>query len=417
MGVMSIVKFQISVPEAVKALNQFKENRIKAFEHLTEAIRLTFEDSINQLLNLEMELFLGEVDQANNKRNGFKDRDYTIKSVGTLRIKMPTDRKSQFSSSIIKKAERIDPRIKEDMAVLHLAGISNRTLAMISKRILNLEVSKDTINHSLATISANAIAWLERPLEKEYWALYIDGTNFNIQRRGSTEKEPALVVLGIDKNDRRSVLAIEPGTKDNADCWRTVFDSLVRRGIDPQKIKIGIMDGLPGLEMAFKEKFQQAVTARCWVHASINALNKCPERLRDAFKALLTTVMYANSQQEAKDKFRALKKDMGQDALRAVSCIEKDLDSLLVHYTFDKIYWRTLKTTNPIERINKELKRRTKSMETLGESTLTALVAFTALRLEMGWKICSVSDQRIDNLNSSKRINNVIENSLSELIQ
>lgn len=78
---------------------------------------------------------------------------------------------------------------------------------------------------------------------------------------------------------------------------------------------------------------------------------------------------------------------MGGAGQRAVSCIEKDLESLLVHYTFDKSYWRTLKTTNPIERINKELKRRTKSMETLGESTLTAVVAFTALKLEMGWKM------------------------------
>ncbi len=417
MGIMSIVKFQISVPEAVKAISQFKENRIKAFEHLSEEIRLTFEGAINQLLSLEMELFLGKADQADNKKNGHKERDYTFKGIGTLRIKMPQDRKSQFKSSIVPKSERIDPRIKEDMAVIHLAGISNRTLAMISKRVLNIEVSKDTVNHSLATIQASAISWLERHLEKEYWALYIDGTNFNIQRRGSTEKEPTLVVLGIDKHDRRSILAIEPGTKDSADCWRTVFDSLIKRGLDPRKVKIGIMDGLPGLEKAFKEKFQQAVTARCWVHASMNALNKCPERLSEAFKELLSTVMYANSQQEAKSQFEALKKDMGRDAMRAVSCIEKDLDSLLVHYTFDKIYWRALKTTNPIERINKELKRRTKSMETLGESTLTSLVAFTALRLEMGWKVCTVHDEKHGKYVVQKGKNNVIENSLSVLLQ
>lgn len=417
MGIMSIVKLQISVPEAVKTIGQFKENRIKAFEHLSEEIRLTFEHSINQLLSLEMELFLGEADQADNKKNGHKDRDYTFKGIGTLRIKMPQDRKSKFTSAIIPKSERIDPRLKEDMAVMHLAGISNRTLAMISNRLLNIEVSKDTVNHSMASIQKTAINWLERPLDKEYWALYIDGTNFNVQRRGSTEKEPALVVLGIDKSDRRSILAIEPGTKDSAACWLTVFDSLIKRGLDPSKVKIGIMDGLPGLEKAFKEKFQQAVTARCWVHASMNALNKCPERLRDAFKKLLDTVMYANSQQEAKSQFKALKNEMGRDAVRAVSCIEKDLDSLVAHYTFDKIYWRALKTTNPIERINKELKRRTKSMETLGESTLTSLVAFTALRLEMGWKVCSVHDEKHGKYVGQKGKINVIESSLSELIQ
>jgi len=222
MDVMSIIKFHVSIPEAVKAIAKFKENRIKAFEQLSEEMRLTFQESLNQLLNLEMSLFLGEADQADNKRNGHKVRDYTLKSVGTVRVNLPQDRKSRFESSIIKKSERIDPRIKEDIAVLHLAGISNRTLAMISQRVLGLQISKDTVNQSLSLIQDSAINWLERPLEKKYWALYIDGTNFKVQRRGSTDREPSLVVLGIDENDHRSVLAIEPGHKDNAECWSTV---------------------------------------------------------------------------------------------------------------------------------------------------------------------------------------------------
>ena len=164
MDVMSIIKFHVSVPEAVKAIAKFKENRIKAFEQLSEEMRLTFQESLNQLLNLEMSLFLGEADQADNKRNGHKVRDYTLKSVGTVRVNLPQDRKSRFESSIIKKSERIDPRIKEDIAVLHLAGISNRTLAMISQRVLGLQISKDTVNQSLSLIQDSATNWLERPL-------------------------------------------------------------------------------------------------------------------------------------------------------------------------------------------------------------------------------------------------------------
>jgi putative transposase len=416
MDFMSIIKFQVSVPEAVKAISQFKENRLKAFNQISEDLRSTVEETFNHLLNLEMSLFLGEADQSDNKRNGFKERDFTIKGIGTIRINLPQDRKARFESSIIPKSERIDPRMKEDIAVLHLAGISNRTLSMISKRILGLEVSKTTVQESLAIIQESAINWLERPIADEYWALYIDGTNFRIQRRGSTEKEPSLVVLGIGKNDHRSVLAIEAGHKDNVDSWRSVFDSLIRRGLDPRKVKIGIMDGLPGLETAFRETFTDAVTARCWVHSMKNALNKCPARLRDPLKTLLGTVMYAESMQEARHQFKALKKDMGGDGQRAVSCIEKDLESLLVHYTFDKSYWRTLKTTNPIERINKELKRRTKSMETLGESTLTAVVAFTALKLEMGWKMYKVNDQRHEKLDRLWKTN-AIEGAINQLIQ
>jgi putative transposase len=289
MDFMSIIKFQVSVPEAVKAIAHFKGNRLKAFNQLSEDLRTSVEETFNHLLNLEMSLFLGEADQTDNKRNGFKEKDYTLKGLGTIRLNFPQDRKARFNSSIIPNSERLDPRMKEDIAVLHLAGISNRTLSMISKRILGLEVSKTTVQESLGVMQESAINWPERPINDEYCALYIDGTNIRIQRMGSTEKEPSLVLLGIDKNDHRSVLAIDAGHKDNVDSCRSVFDSLIRRGLDPRKVKSWIMDGLPGLEAAFRESFTEAVTARCWVHSMKNALNKCPARLRDAFKTLLAT--------------------------------------------------------------------------------------------------------------------------------
>lgn len=398
MQLMSIIKVEISLPEAIKAIQKFKENRSLALNELTTELKESFKKTIDTILDTEMTLFLGQADQQDNKRNGYKEKDYTLKGVGTIRLKVPQDRKSQFNSSVIPKSERMDPRLREDMAVLNLAGISNRTLGMISRRILGIEVSKDTINSSLELIENSAIKWLERPLDKKYWALYIDGTNFKIQRRGDTDKEPSLVVLGVDQDDHRSVLAIEPGHKDNVDSWRSVFASLRSRGLDMEAVKLGIMDGLPGLERAFCETFSNAKTARCWVHAKKNAVNKCPAKLRMAFKELVSKVMYADSYQDAKSAFEVLKRQMGGDGKCAVSCLEKDLESLLVQYTFDKSYWRTLKTTNPVERVNKELKRRAKSMEGLGERSLTCLTAFTALRLEMGWRMYTVNDKRHENI-------------------
>ncbi|MBK8202778.1 MAG: transposase [Bdellovibrionales bacterium] len=89
---------------------------------------------------------------------------------------------------MIPPREQIDPRLKEDIAVLHLAGISNRVMAMISKRILGVEVSTDTVTKSLSSVEDKALDWLDRPLEKKYWALFLDGTNFKMQRRQSTEE-------------------------------------------------------------------------------------------------------------------------------------------------------------------------------------------------------------------------------------
>lgn len=191
---MGIIKIEIRIPELVKALESFKENRLAALEHLTCEVKSSVSQMFNQLLQTEMAVFLGQADQVDNKRNGYEDREYALKGVGCVRIRMPVDRKRDFKSVVIPSREQIDPRLREDLAVLHLAGISNRVLAMISKRVLGVEVSTDTVTKSLSIVEDKALAWLERPLERKYWALFIDGTNFKMQRRQSTEREPALVV-------------------------------------------------------------------------------------------------------------------------------------------------------------------------------------------------------------------------------
>ena len=147
--IMSIIKVEINFPEVVNAIQKFKDNRLKALEELSNGIKTSVSDAINELLNSEMTFYLGQQDQQDNKRNGHKDRTYALKGVGTISLRMPQARKAGFESSIIPKGERVDPRLKEDIAVLNLAGLSTRTLSMMSRRILGIEVSKDTISSSL----------------------------------------------------------------------------------------------------------------------------------------------------------------------------------------------------------------------------------------------------------------------------
>lgn len=412
---MTAVKLEIRVPEVMKALEMFAKSRKLALDTMTKEVAAGVGNAVNQLLNAEIDVFLGQPGQEDNKRNGYHpEREYALKGIGCIRIRLPKDRRGRFESAVIPSYERSDPRLKADMAILHLAGLSTRTLAMISKRLLGVDVSKDGVSDSLALVKDEAVSWLTRKIRNEYWALYVDGTNFKLQRRDGVAKEPSLVVLGIDGNDRKSILAIEPGTRDNVEAWRSVFRGLKERGLSAKSVRVGIMDGLPGLETLFKEEFPNAVTARCWLHAMRNSLCKAPKRLRDAFKLAADKIMYATSEDDARQALSTLKSAMGNDCGRAIQCLEKDLESLLVHYRFDRRYWRVLKTTNSIERINKELKRRTKSMETIGESSLQAVVAFTALRLEMGWHGHRVDSKAGENLMVGRKTN-VIEQAAEEM--
>lgn len=416
MSDMGIIKVEFNFPELKEAVTSLGQGRRKFFDLLSQEIKTATSTALEQLLNSEMTIFLGKSSEKNNKRNGYEKREYAIKGLGGIAFRMPVDRRYRFESAIIPKSEQIDPRLKEDMAVFHLAGLSTRDLAMMSKRVLGIEVSRQTVSNSLGEIESKAVDWLSRPLTGRYWALYVDGTNFKIQRRGSTEPEPSLVVLGVDESNRRSILAIEPGTKDNVDAWEAVFHELIKRGLNSSAVRIGIMDGLPGLENLFKRIFVNSVTARCWVHAMKNALGKAPARLRDPFKKLIHKVMYASSEDAARVAFKSLKEAMGADAERAVRCLEKDLNSLVAHYRFEKRFWMALKTTNPIERINKEFKKRSRSMGTLGEQTLECLLAFTALRLEMGWKQVSVDAGGLAKINGLRHKTNAIEETVAELI-
>ena len=385
-----MVKVELSVPELRQALESFTQNRLKAMDSLIQDVRGSVSTVLNQVLNAEMTVFLGQPEQAGNKRNGYSERDYVVKGLGVIRIRVPVDRRRQFESQIVPKHERVDPRLVEDMAALHLAGLSTRTMSLMSERLLGVKISHEKVSSSLPMLGQEALQWLKRPLNRKYWALIIDGTYFNVRRLGSVEKEAALIVLGIDKDNRRSVLAIEPGTRDNAESWRAVFRELKERGLSTEGVEIGVMDGLPGLERVFSEEFPSAVTARCWFHAMQNALAKTPKRLTDAFHVLAKRVMNAESYDDARAEFAALKAQLETECPRAVACLEKDLSSLLSHYKFPAKLWRALRTTNAVERIHKEFKRRAKAMEAMGENTLMTVVAFTAMKLELGWQQRSV---------------------------
>ena len=126
---MGIIKVEINISEITKAIDDFKKNRIKSLETISHEIKSAVENTFHQLLNAEMTLFLGKAEQEGNKRNGYQEREYGLKGVGAVRIKMPIDRQRKFKSEIIPPREQFDPRLKEDMAVLHLSGLSTRTLA------------------------------------------------------------------------------------------------------------------------------------------------------------------------------------------------------------------------------------------------------------------------------------------------
>ena len=230
--------------------------------------------------------------------------------------------------------------------------------------------------------------WRGRDLSEEAIKyMYLDGTIFSMRIGGSIEKVPVLVAVGVTEDNQKRVLAFQSGDKESASSWREFLRDLKGRGLESSRVILGIMDGLAGLEKVFKEEFSNAKTQRCQVHVAKNILSKVTRKQKKTVADDLRSIFYASTKEKSLNFFDEFKKKWDKDFPSAVKSLENSIDSCLTFYSFPEQEWISLRTTNVIERLNKEFKRRTKPMEIVaGEKSCYHLLAFVALKMELHWK-------------------------------
>ena len=150
--------------------------------------------------------------------------------------------------------------------------------------------------------------WRQRDLSVEpIKYMYVDGTLFSMRIDGSVEKVPVLVAIGVTEGGHRTVLGLQSGDKESATSWREMFKGLKSRGLDAARIRLGIMDGLPGLERVFKEEFTKAKVQRCQVHVARNILAKVPQKLKKDVADQVRSIFYASTKAKAIDFFESFR--------------------------------------------------------------------------------------------------------------
>jgi putative transposase len=271
---------------------------------------------------------------------------------------------------------------------MFLSGVSTRTLSLISEKLIGRKICATEVSKASKQLAAAVENWRQRDLSIEpIKYMYIDGTLFSMRIDGSIEKVPVLVTIGVTESGHRTVLGLQSGDKESATSWRELFKDLKKRGLDANRVQLGIMDGLPGLERIFMEEFTKAKVQRCQVHVARNVLAKVPKKLKKDVADEVRSIFYASSKSKAIEFFEAFKADRAKDLPSAVKCLEKSLNSCLTYLQFPEEEWVCLRTTNVIERVNKEFKRRTRAMEILaGERSCYTLLAFVCLKMELNWR-------------------------------
>jgi len=355
---------------------------------------------INGLLEAEMTEHLrrGRYERAKGSgrkyRNGHRPRRLNILGLGSLQLRIPRDREGTYKSYLLPERRGQAPEMEAFLCECFLAGLSTRDISRISEKHLGKRYDSKQVSRIVARASEELDGWQNRTLEgREYKFLFVDGANFKVRINHRVSKQSFCAVLGINEIDEViEVLAVAMGDREKADLWADIFADMQRRGMDMKAVELGIMDGLPGLEDCFRKLFPRAQTQRCQKHASANALRRVRKSDREAFHKNLNAVFYASSEAEARRAFHDLREIWGRHYPGAVNVIERDLDSLLRFYQFNPTYWTTIRTTNPIERLNKEVKRRTKAMEvTGGELTTYRIITYTAMTIEYRWSFHPVT--------------------------
>ncbi|WLD93526.1 IS256 family transposase [Alkalihalobacillus sp. AL-G] len=322
---------------------------------LKEKVEMILREEIKNVLKSEP---VGE----NNARNGYYSRTLDTMYGRIEDMDVPRDRKGDFQTAMFEPYQRRMVAVDELIIQLYQHGVGVRQVGKIMKSLLGDDYSQGTISNITSTVMEDVVAWQKRPLKKRYCALFLDALFVKV-RRDTVGKEAVYIVLGITPEGHREILGFYVGGIETSNGWREILDDLRERGVE--EVLLGVFDGLPGLEEAFRTSFPKADVQRCIVHKVRTTLNKVRKKDQAEFSQDLKEVYSAESYEEAEEAFNIVKGKWKKRYSRELKLWEEELSVLLTFLNYPKSIRKFIYTTNLIERTNKEVRKRLKTMNSL----------------------------------------------------
>jgi len=325
------------------------------FGELKELIKALME----KLMLEERELYLEE---HPTKGNGYYTRDL-LTQYGILEdLRVPRVREGEFHPRLLPYRRRVSLELSEAILALYATGASTRDISRFLESVYGAFYSPQSISRLTQVVEEEVEAWRRRPLEREYYAVYLDCTFLSV-RRGKAAKEPVYVALGIRPDGRREVLGfwLFGAEGESASNWRQVVRDLWERGV--REVKLFISDDLPGIEDAVREIFPSAKWQLCVVHMVRGSLAQVRKQDREALAQDLKAIYRADTIEEAQEALGELEVRWGGKYPELVAKWVEKSYALLEFLNHPKSIRSYLYTTNQLERLMKEVKRRTKVVE------------------------------------------------------
>jgi putative transposase len=294
-------------------------------------------------------------------RNGFYERDY-VTIFGTLRLRIARTRNQNFLPAGLKGFQRRAEQVMLLIREAFLRGISTRQVGRVVAIVTGEPVSAQTVSTLTRELDAAVRRFRQAKLSDEWVYLFLDGVNLRVRRPAGRQCVQMLVAYGVRADGSRQLLGFVRSKGESQAAWEGLLNDLQRRGLVGNKLRLIVTDGCAGLAAAIQTVYPHAKHQRCWVHKMRNILERVRKRDYAQVKTGAQRIYLAESKAQAQAAFRGFAWCWRSTYPRMVKQLEKDLPELLTFLDFPRHLWRKLRTTNAIERIFVEVRRRTRPM-------------------------------------------------------
>jgi transposase-like protein len=366
---------------------------IDLLDHLTEGGLEALPEALRLLLNtamlLERQQFIGAAPyqrtaERQAQANGFKDKTLHTR-LGALTVAVPQVRQGGFYPQSLEKGVRSERALKLALAEMYVQGVSTRKVAAITEQLCGFEVSSTQVSRAAAELDAVLEAWRRRPLG-EYPYVYLDARYEKVRQDGQVRDGAVLIASGVDAAGKRAVLGVSVALSEQEVHWRTFLQSLLERGL--RGVQLLISDAHGGLKAARLAVFGGVPWQRCQFHLQQNAQAYVPRvELKKEVAGAIRAVFNAPSLHEAKRLLAETVQHYRSVAPKLATWMEETVPEGFMVFAFPAAHWRLVRTTNGLERLNQEVRRRTRVARLFpNEASCLRLVTAVVMEISEEWE-------------------------------
>lgn len=360
---------------------QFNEDVIK--NKLNELVRGSVEETLNQLLDQEADRLTNaaryeRTEARKDTRAGYYQRSLETKA-GKVNLKVPKLRKLPFETAIIERYKRRESSIEEALIEMYLAGVSVRRIEDITEILWGSKVSPGTISKLNKKVYSHIEDWRNRPLDGEYPYVYLDGIYLKRNWGGEYENVSILVALAVNNDGYREILGAAEGSKEDKESWLNFLRHLKERGL--KGTQLFISDKCLGVVETLGEIFPEARWQRCVVHFYRNIFSVVPTGKVKLVAAMLKAIHAQEDLISAREKASAVVRKLREMKLpKAAEKVETGVEETLSYMHFPREHWMKIRTNNGLERLMREIRRRTRVVGSFPDGHSALMLVCARLR-------------------------------------